>query len=186
MSRSSGPLFCLAARSNRHSGFTRLRMCDSWDSRFFDLGSKRWSSDMNCRIGNGSLLRIFYLEKRVIRDVAVQITGFSCTPSYGSYALGRTGTTYRHAMVSTSQFTSASRAGPKPVSGNGYSPRSSKIPTTNMSCWTPPWFAPISRQRPEKGGPKSGSGAFTRRIDDQNPHAGRCSRPSAAHHPNGR
>jgi len=27
------------ARSNRHSGFTRLRMCDSWDSRFFDLGS---------------------------------------------------------------------------------------------------------------------------------------------------
>src|SRR5262249_22541222 len=42
------------------------------------------------------------------------------------------------------------------------------------SCSTPRWFVPTSRPRPEKGGPKPGSGAIQRRIDQQNPHACRC------------
>jgi transposase len=33
------------------------------------------------------------------------------------------------------------------------------------------WFVPTSRPRPEKGGPKPGSGAIQRRIDQQNPYA---------------
>lgn len=59
-------------------------------------------------------------------------------------------------------------------------------PTTNISCSTPPWFAPTSRQRPGKGGPEPGSGAFPRRTDHQDPHARRCARPATALHPHRR
>ena len=35
------------------------------------------------------------------------------------------------------------------------------------------------QRRAEKGGQRSGAGAFPRRTDHQDPHAGRCARPSA-------
>lgn len=59
-------------------------------------------------------------------------------------------------------------------------------PNMNISCSTPPWFAPTSRQRPEKGGPEPGSGAFPRRTDHQDPHARRCPWPATALHPHRR
>ena len=43
-----------------------------------------------------------------------------------------------------------------------------------------------SRPQAEKGGQRSGAGALPRRIDHQDPHAGRCARPSAPLHRHGR
>ena len=34
-------------RTNRHSGFPRRQMCDSWDSRFFDLEFQGWPNATN-------------------------------------------------------------------------------------------------------------------------------------------
>src|SRR5262245_38509512 len=63
--------------------------------------------------------------------------------------------------------TPASPAGPRAASGNASSTFSPKTARTNTSCSTPRWFVPTSRPRPEKGGPKPGSGAIQRRIDQQ-------------------
>ena len=70
--------------------------------------------------------------------------------------------------------------------GSGSSRSLPRTARTSTSCSTPLWSAPTSRRRPEKGGPKSGSGAFPRRIDHQDPHAGRRARPPAALHPHRR
>ncbi len=42
-------------------------------------------------------------------------------------------------------------------------------PDNEISCSIAPWCAPTSRRRPEKRGPKSGSGAFQRWTNHQNP-----------------
>ena len=76
--------------------------------------------------------------------------------------------------------------GQEPVSGSASSRFSRLTARTNISCSTPRWSAPTSRRRPEKGGPKSGFGAFPRRIDHQDPYARRQSRSTAALHPHRR
>jgi transposase len=83
-------------------------------------------------------------------------------------------------------LTPAFRAGPRPACGSAFSRLSPKTAATNISCSTQPWFALTNRPRPEKGGPKSGSGAFPRRIDHQNPYARRRAWPPVALHPDRR
>src|SRR3954453_10096903 len=78
--------------------------------------------------------------------------------------------------------TPASPDGPRAASGNAYSTFLPKTAKTNTSCSILRWFVPTSRPRPEKGGPKPGSGAIQRRIDQQNPYACRCTWSAAAPH----
>src|SRR5512144_2635035 len=94
----------------------------------------------------------------------------------------RSGVTCRSDMANGKASTPASPDGPRAASGNAYSTFSPKTARTNTSCSTLRWFVPTSRPRPEKGGPKPGSGAIQRRIDQQNPYACRCTWSAAAPH----
>src|ERR1039457_1006070 len=92
----------------------------------------------------------------------------------GSLVPALPGATFPTNLVTGTQFSSVFAAGSSAEPSSASSSFFPKMPTLNMSWWTEPSFVCIVTDKGQKGDSKSIDRQEPRRIDDQDPGAGRC------------